>query len=399
MAEIIVLGAGMVGVGTALALQERGHQVTLLDRRGPGEETSYGNAGLIQAEAVEPYPLPLDFKTLWAIATGRSNSVAYSFAGLIAQGRALWRYALASRQSDVASRVVPNWAPLALRSTADHAPLIAASGSETLIRREGYRIGYQDAARFDEVVRGGERLMREFGVPSVILDGAALAKAEPGLKQRMVGAIHYTSAWSCQDPGALVKAYAALFERRGGRLARGDAMTLGHSGAGWQVRTEAGAISGEAAVIALGPWSGVLLRRFGQTVPMVLKRGYHRHFEVQNGPTIPFMDANSSTFLSPMRAGLRVLTGADLAPLGAKPNHRQITYSEAAVRQLFDLGRPIEDQPWSGVRPCMPDMLPRMGEVAGQKGLWTNFGHGHQGFTLGPTAGILLAEAFERAAR
>ncbi|WP_417311034.1 NAD(P)/FAD-dependent oxidoreductase, partial [Devosia sp.] len=126
-------------------------------------------------------------------------------------------------------------------------------------------------------------------------------------------------------------------------------------------------------------------------IPMVLKRGYHRHF-TGGGPDLPAMDAENGTFLSPMRQGLRVLTGAELTTMEAVANPRQITRSTQVAKELFGDLKPVEDQPWVGTRPCMPDMLPIMGPSDRQKGLWLNFGHAHHGFTLGPTAGRLLAE-------
>ena len=94
--DTIVLGAGMVGVATALALQERGVNVSLVDRVGPGKETSFGCAGVIQAEAVEPYAFPRDIGTLVKIILGRSSAVSYHLNGLPGQMRALSTYWRAS---------------------------------------------------------------------------------------------------------------------------------------------------------------------------------------------------------------------------------------------------------------------------------------------------------------
>lgn len=82
MQSAIVLGGGMIGVSAALHLRQRGWTVTLIDRREPGRETSYGNAGMIQAEAVRPYPMPRDLASLLKIATGRTNDVRYSLSSL-----------------------------------------------------------------------------------------------------------------------------------------------------------------------------------------------------------------------------------------------------------------------------------------------------------------------------
>lgn len=393
MTEIIVLGAGMVGIGSALALQEKGHAVTVVDRRGPGQETSYGNAGIIQAEAVEPYPLPLDLPSLIDIALGRTNNVAWSLSGMRHWLGPALRYARHSLPRGYRANIVPVWSRMIHRATADHNALITAAGADDLISRDGYRKVYRTARGFELAAAAAERYRSEHGVPHQLLDGAALAAAEPELRQPLAGAVHWTSAWSCRDPGGLVERYAELFLRRGGQIRRGDAMSLQRDGKGWQVTTEDGPVHAERVVVCLGPWSPALLSRFGHRIPMVFKRGYHLHFAVENGPVLPMMDVETGTFLSPMTKGLRVLTGAELNGIEAAPGLRQLQRSTVAAKKLFQLGDKVEDQAWMGTRPCLPGMLPMIGPSPHQPGLWYNFGHGHQGFTLGPTTARILVEA------
>jgi D-amino-acid dehydrogenase len=393
MTDIIVLGAGMVGICTALALQERGHAVAVIDRRGPGQETSYGNAGIIQAEAVEPYPLPLDLPTLIDIALGRTNNVAWSLGGMRDFLEPVLRYARHSLPKGYRDNIVPAWSRMIHSATPDHNALIAAAGADDLISRNGYRKVYRTTRAFELAAAAAERYRSEHGVPHQLLNGAELAAAEPGLQHPLAGGVHWTSAWSCRDPGGLVERYAGLFLRRGGEVRRGDAMSLQRRGKHWQVTTETGAVDAERVVVCLGPWSPGLLARFGHRVPMVYKRGYHLHFAVENGPRLPMMDVESGTFLSPMAKGLRVLTGAELNGIDAAPGLRQLQRSTAAARQMFKLGARVEDQAWMGTRPCLPGMVPMIGASPHQPGLWHNFGHGHQGFTLGPTTARLLSEA------
>src|SRR6516165_7448988 len=92
MRSAIVLGGGMVGVASALHLQRRGWLVALVDRKRPGEETSYGNAGIIQSEALRPYPMPHGLSELLRIATGRTNDVRYRLASLPEHIGPLLRY-------------------------------------------------------------------------------------------------------------------------------------------------------------------------------------------------------------------------------------------------------------------------------------------------------------------
>ena len=390
MTTSIVLGAGMVGVSTALALQENGHQVVLLDRRAPGRETSYGNAGIIQTEAVEPYAFPRSVSDIARVALKRGNDVDWRLRDLPRLVGPLRRYFTQSAAAPYA-RTIAAYSQLALRASDDHARFIEPAGAGELIVRQGWRAVYRTPARFEAAAADAERLKRVYGVPSDVLDTDELATSEPALQLRLAGAVHWTSPWTCRDPGELVARYAALFVARGGTLARGDAMTLQQNGAGWRVSSQDGVVSAENAVVALGPWSPTLASAFGYRIPMVFKRGYHRHFSGQGGPRVSMLDVDNSTLVAPMNAGWRVLTGAHMAPPGAAPASRQILHATDTARELFALRDPVEATPWSGTRPCMPDMLPVVGPTR-HKGLWFHFGHGHQGFTLGPTTALLLAE-------
>lgn len=392
MRSAIVLGAGMVGIGTALHLQQRGWSVALVDRGEPGRETSFGNAGIIQSEAVEPYAMPRDPATLWAIASGRSNDVHYEIRSLHRHAGPLLRYWWHSSPSRHAAAAQAH-ASLIAHAVPEHAALIEAASAADLVRRGGFRALHRDRRAMDEAVAEAERLRARYGIRARALAPTDLAAAEPALKQTGAGAIHWEDPWSVRDPGALVSAYAALFARRGGTLLRAEADSLAPAGRGWSVRSPDGTHEAEAAVVALGPWSPVLLRRFGYRIAMVRKRGYHRHWRPVRTLELPLLDAQNGYVLAPMAAGLRLTTGAELAGPEAATGPVQLARAEAAAGGLLDLSAPRENAPWSGIRPCMPDMLPVVGAAPCHPGLWFHFGHGHQGFTLGPASGRLLAEA------
>ncbi|TNC10073.1 FAD-binding oxidoreductase [Methylobacterium terricola] len=391
MRSAIVLGAGMAGLGTALHLQQRGWSVVLVDRGEPGRETSFGNAGILQAEAVEPYAMPRDRASLWAIARGRSNDVHYEARYLPHHLGALARYwwHSAPRRHAAASRA---YATLIAQAIPEHAALIAAAGAGDLVRRGGFRVLYRERRALEAAAAEAERLRAAYGVRARILTPAELSAAEPALRRAGEGAVHWEEPWSVRDPGALAAAYAALFARQGGVIARGEADSLAPSPRGWRVRTADGPVEAAAAVVALGPWSPDVLRRFGYRIAMVRKRGYHRHWRSARTLELPLFDAQHGTVLAPMAAGLRLTTGAELAGPEAATEPVQLARAEAAARDLLDLDGPRENAPWSGTRPCLPGMLPMIGAAPRHPGLWFHFGHGHQGFTLGPTTGRLLAE-------
>ncbi|MBD8893623.1 NAD(P)/FAD-dependent oxidoreductase [Roseibium litorale] len=394
MADIIVLGAGMVGISTALAFQKRGHSVIVVDRKQPGRETSFGNAGIIQSEAAEPYALPLDISTLFKMAAGISNDVVWSVSGLMRMTPALLSYfrnSLPGRHR----RISQIYAGLTCRATQDHAPLIEAANAQNMISKEGLCVLYRDPRAFEEAAAAAERIRSTYGVPYRALAGVDYAAEEPALKVTPAGGIHWEPSWSCANPGALVEAYADLFRARGGEVLEGDAATLKQAGGSWSVSTAGGTQQASTVVVALGPWSPQLLRSFGYRIPMVYKRGYHGHYESRTPLRRPFMDAANGVVAASMQTGLRISTGAALVPLDAPAEPKQLVRGRQALGELIDLGRQIEEPQWFGTRPCLPDMLPLVGPSPRHKGLLFNFGHGHQGFTLGPTTGDLLAEAFD----
>lgn len=393
MTTSIVLGAGMVGVSTALALQESGHQVVLLDRKAPGRETSYGNAGIIQTEAVEPYAFPRSMREIASVALKRANDVDWRLRDMPHLVGPLWRYFAQSAPAPYA-RTVAAYSRLVLRASENHARFIEPAGAGELIVRQGWRAVHRSPAKFEAAIATAERLKQAYGVPSNVMSADELAASEPRMRRRLAGAIHWTSPWTCRDPGELVARYAALFVARGGTVDRGNAMTLQQHGAGWRVLSQDGVVSAQNVIVALGPWSPALVKTFGYRIPMVFKRGYHRHFAIADGPRVSTLDVDNSTLIAPMNAGWRVLTGAHMAPPGSASASRQILHAVNAACELFVLREPVEETPWSGTRPCMPDMLPVVGPSR-HKGLWFHFGHGHQGFTLGPTTAFLLAEQFD----
>jgi D-amino-acid dehydrogenase len=391
MKSAIVLGAGMIGVATAVHLRQRGWSVALVDRKEPGRETSYGNAGIIQSEALRPYPMPHDWRELARIAAGRTNDVRYHWASLPGHIGPLFRYWWHSFPAAHA-RASAAYAEIIARAVPEHEPLILASGAGNLVRRNGFRVLHRDQAQLDADVAAAEALRAAYGVKFATLTARELRQAEPALTTAGIGGLHWQEPWTVSDPGALVSAYADLFSRSGGSLVRGDAQSLAKSQSGWSLTTDAGRIEAEAVVVALGPWAPELLRRFGYRIPMVRKRGYHRHYAGGSPLDLPLRDAANGYVMAPMQRGVRITTGAELTSPDGKSDPVQLANAEQAARRLIDLGRPVELEPWFGTRPCMPDMLPVVGPASRHKGLWLNFGHGHQGFTLGPITGRLIAE-------
>jgi D-amino-acid dehydrogenase len=392
-ADILVLGAGMVGVGAALHLQQRGRRVILVDRHErAGEETSYGNAGLIESASVFPYMFPRDFAVILQYALNRSASVRYQPADLPIFLPWLVRYFLASSPERALHSAMAEL-PLIRRCLIEHEALIAEAGVPELLRRVGWIKLFRSDATLANAVRDLDRA-KQYGVDGEVLDQKAIAEREPNLTGTFAGATYFPTPAFIPDPGGLAKAYASLFERKGGRFLVGDARTLEQSGGGWRVSGQHGVMVAREVVVALGPWSDLVFRPLGYAIPLAVKRGYHLHLAAGGNAVLhrPVLDTDNGYLLAPMNRGIRLTTGVEFARRDAPPTPIQVERALPRARALFPLGDAVEAAPWKGARPCLPDMLPVIGRAPRHPGLWFDFGHQHHGLTLGPVTGRLLAE-------
>jgi D-amino-acid dehydrogenase len=388
--DTVVLGAGIVGVCVAVHLQKRGRQVALIDRKLPGNETSFGNAGLIQREGVYPYAFPRALGTLLRYARNQSPDVRYHADAILKTAPFLWQYWRNSHPVKHAA-IARSYSTLIEHCVSEHRELAAAAGASALLRPTGWiKVFRTDAVR-DAETRLVERWRDEYGVEFEALDPARLQQIEPDLDRSLRGGLRYTASESVSDPNALVTAYAKYFEALGGRFFIGDADTLRD---GWKVETEAGPITAASAVLALGPWSDRLSAQFGCRVPLAVKRGYHMHYAPRDAARLnhPVLDVENGYLLAPMARGIRLTTGAEIAHRDAARTPTQLAAVEPVARTLFPLGKRLDDEPWMGRRPCTPDMMPVIGPAKNHPGLWFAFGHAHHGLTLGPITGRLLAE-------
>ena len=392
-ADVVVLGAGMVGVGAALHLQQRGRDVILVDRHErAGEETSYGNAGLIECASVFPLMFPRDFGQLLQYALNRTPQSHYRLSDVPDFLPWLVRYFLASSPERALQSAMAEL-PLIRRSLIEHEALIAEAGVPELLRRTGWIKLFRSDATLSKAVGDLDRA-RQYGVDGEVLDAKAIAEREPNLTGQFAGAVYLPAPGFIPDPGGLATAYAALFQRKGGRFVVGDARTLEQSGGKWRVSGATGAVLAREIVVALGPWSDLVFRPLGYSIPLGIKRGYHLHLAPGGNAVLrhPVLDADNGYLLAPMNKGIRLTTGVEFARRDAPSTPVQVEQTLPYARALFPLDGAIDAKPWMGARPCLPDMVPVIGKAPRHAGLWFDFGHQHHGLTLGPTTGRLLAE-------
>jgi len=391
-ADVIVLGAGIVGTSIAVHLAKRGLSVALVDRAGPGEGTSYGNTGIIEGNTIFPQAFPSNWATLLRIALKRAPEANYHLTFLPKIAPWLMAFRAASRPERLLE-TAQLMRPLFARAIAEHDALSAEAGAGRYLRRSGWLKIYRGDRSFAAQARELE-LASTLGIANVSLDGEAARALEPSLNPVFRHAVHWTGAVSVSNPLALTRAYAARFAALGGITLSGDARSLHRAEPHWRVDTASGPVDAGDVVIALGPWAPDVLEPLGIKLPLAVKRGYHRHFHAQGNAALsrPILDAENGCCLAPMEQGIRLTTGAEFARRDAPPTPVQFGRLLPAARDLFPLGEPAEPAPWLGARPCFADSRPVIGRAPRSRGLWLAFGHGHWGLTLGPATGRLIAE-------
>ena len=390
--EVLVLGAGMIGVSVAVHLAKRGISATLIDRRGAGEETSHGNAGLIEASRMLPIAFPRDPIELARHALGLAPHSHFHWSALPSVAPFLLRYWAASRADriDTAARALR---PLLAAAPGEHALLTAEAGVPQLVGKGGLLKVFRKESSFAESA-ADRAFADEFGVPYEILSRDEVLAREPNLRPVFQSGLFWPETGTCSDPGALTKSYARLFEKLGGVFVRGDARTLHRFAGGWRVETDSGPVDGRQAVIALGPWSMDVAQKFGVRAPFAVKRGYHIHLAPGGNASLgaAVLDVDGGYAMVSLDRGIRITTGVEFARRDAPPTPIQIDRALPRARELFPLGAVLDEKPWMGSRPAIADSLPIIGRAPNYTDLWLAFGHSHLGFTLGPPTGRLIAE-------
>ena len=390
--DTIVLGAGIVGTSIALQLAKRGLGVTLIDRAGVGEQTSYGNAGLIEGNTIFPPAFPSDIGALARIALKRASEANYHFSFLPQALPCLMAFRAASRPQRLAE-TARLMRPLYARAVAEHEALMAEAGATHYLRKTGWLKVYRSERSFAGL-RPEFELAAQFGLPLQVLDPAGAQALEPSLNAVFAHAVFWPQAASLSNPLGLTRAYEARFRTLGGVTIAGDARSLHRVGNRWRVESNEGGIDAPEVVVTLGPWAPDLLGPLGLKLPLMVKRGYHRHFQAQGNAALvrPVLDADAGYLITPMQQGIRMTTGIEFAARDAAPSPVQFERIMPRARELFPLAQRADDKTWLGCRPCFADSRPVIGRAPGLAGLWLAIGHAHWGLTLGPVTGRMITE-------
>lgn len=389
---VAVIGAGIVGVSTAISLQREGHDVILIDKAGPAEGTSYGNAGVLASCAMVPVTGPGLIKKAPKMAFDPNQPLFVKWGYLPRMLPWLFKYLRHANSPDT-KRIADAIAGVVAESLEDHLALAKGTGAERFIAPGDYLYAYNNRAQFEaDGFAWGIRKSHGFGWDE--LENGELQGYDPVLSDVLGFGVKMGNHGRIIDPGAYVKALAAHVTASGGKFVKADVTGFEQAGGRLTgVRAGGETIPCDACVIATGVWSGPLMKTLGLNVPLESERGYHIElWEPSFMPKIPVMVASGKFVMTPMEGRLRLAGVVEFGGLDAEPSRAPFDLLlKNALAALPGLTWARKEE-WMGHRPAPADSIPVIGEAPGLKGAFMGFGHHHIGLTAGPKTGRLLAQ-------
>lgn len=389
---VTIIGAGIIGICCALSLRERDVPVRVIDRGAPGQETSFGNAGVISPWSVIPQSLPGVWKNVpgWLLNPSGPLSVRPAFWPRMVP----WGLRFLGRSAETSVRAAADaMETLCAPSIEIYRRHLQGTGHEHLIADSHYVHAFRKAgrARLDAI---DYRIRREKGADLALIRADELRRLEPALSRDFTAAILIRGQARALSPGRIAVVLAEKARAAGAEFLRDTVTGLSRRSPGlWEIRTDSQVLTARRVVLAAGVWSRELLAPLGVRVPLVAERGYHVEFPT---PGIALrnsvMDVDAKIVASSMTDGLRVAGQSEFADPMAAPNLRRQRLIVRQARAMCPDLDPSGVSFWMGRRPSLPDSLPVLGRIDGYEGLFGAFGHSHYGLMMAPKTGELVAD-------
>ncbi len=390
-ADIVVIGAGIVGICAATFLADAGQRVLVVDRTGVCEETSSGNASAFAFSDVLPLAHKGMMKNLpkWLADPLGPLAIRPSYLPQLLPW--LYRFWRAGRTGYEAA--LSAQAGLMRLAEAEWLALLDRSGTRPMLREDGSLELYESEAEFRAALPGwAARERHEIGFRHVERD--ELASLQPGLSRQFVKGTFVPGWKTADDPMLLGKAVWAHAEAKGARFVHGTVTDVAGSPQEILLSLADGRrIAAPKLLVAAGAWSHLWTRRFGDKVPLETERGYNTTlpadaFDVKR----QLIFSGHGFVITPLSTGLRVGGAVEFGGLDLPPNYaRSKAMLEKAKRFLPGL-KTESGREWMGYRPSMPDSLPVIGRARQSPNVFYAFGHGHLGKTQAAATGRLVRD-------
>ena len=390
--EVTIVGAGIVGVATAIYLQREGHRVTLIDRAGPGEAASQGNAGSLAPGSIIPLALPGTMRQVpgWILDPLGPLSFAWTQVPALIPWLMHFRRACTAERAASSARAMRS---LNRESVDTYAELLASAGAPDLMRRDGMLHAYRTERGFDGSAYA-RKLRTDNGAVLEVVDAAAIRRLEPQLAEDYRWGFLLPEGGHVRDPLKVVQALARHLTANGGKVIQAEVRDFSLVRDGVKaLKTTKGDVPTDVVVIAAGIWSRGLLAKLGLRVPLCPERGYHVQIpEPGVAPRSPVTDGEGRFVATPMLGGLRIAGTSEFSAIDAAPNWQRAETLARLASGMFPGLRLDGYSRWSGYRPSTPDSLPVIGRSPRHAGVFLALGHGHWGLMAAPATGQVIAD-------
>ena len=389
---VVILGAGIVGICTALSLLEKGVPVTLIDQGDPGQETSMGNAGVVSPWSFIPQALPGIWKNIPKLMLGYGRPL--SIHPRVALKMLPWavRFLHQTHPDRVRANAMA-MSHLCGPSIELYEKHLRGTGYENLITDSMYVHAFRDASRAN-LSSIDYQIRSDLGADLELVGKDRLAEIEPALSPEFNAAILIKGQARMRSPGKLGQVLAEKARQMGADFRQAVIGGLRRQETGeWAIECQGTTLMAKRIILCLGAWSPSILKKIGISVPLMAERGYHVEF---SDPGIAInnsvMDVDAKFVASSMDGGVRIAGQAEFAPVDAPPAPRRETQLIQVSKRAFPDLQTQKNSFWMGRRPSFPDSLPALGAVKNCPGLFVNFGHSHYGLMMAPTSGDLLSQ-------
>lgn len=390
--DVTIIGAGIVGICCALSLQERGLSVRLIDPGAPGQETSFGNAGVISPWSIIPQAVPGIWKSIPAMLMSRSGPLSVRpsiWPKLIPWGLRFLAQATESKTRKAADAMDMLCHP----SVELYRRHLAGTGNEDLIADSWYVHAFRqaDKAQLKDL---GYVIRAEKGADMELVGRNGLKETVPALSRDFKAAILIKGQARARNPGRLAQVLADKATVRGAEILQDKVTALSNGSDGtWKIKTTRSTLIASRVVLSAGVWSAALLKPLGLNLPLLAERGYHVEFPAALLDTAhSVMDVDAKIVASSMENGLRVAGSSEFAAIDAPADPRKKALLVRQARAMFPDLVSDDVQFWMGQRPSFPDSLPALGPINGKEGLYAAFGHSHYGLMMAPKSGEVVAD-------
>lgn len=389
--DITIVGAGIVGVCCALALQAEGLRVALLDGAGPGEGCSKGNAGHLAVEHIAALSSPATILQVPKMLLQPNGPLIVKWRYLPTVLPWLIRFLLAGRPSRVAA-ATRALADLNRDALSAYEVLGENLDLDRLIRKDGTLLVCESARGFRQARRDTDLLSRH-RIRCDVLGPQELKAFDSVLNPRLEGGVYFPDSAHVVDPHRLVTYLCDVFCRRGGQFVHAQVHEIDPDRSRCRIVTTTGTLQSRQAVIAAGAWSAPLAARVGHVVPLDTERGYHfMALDPSMRPRVPTSSHEHRFVMTPMEHGLRIAGRVELGGLHLPMNPSRATQLLPLVRRLLPGLETMRHEVWMGFRPTLPDSLPIIDRAQRFPNVLLAFGHHHLGLTQAAITGLLIAD-------